>query len=121
MDPKYGVVYKPALIYEHVDVNLDNKLLADRRVRQAILLAIDRKAISEKLFEGKQPIAHSGISHLDPMFSQTARQYGYDAAAARKLLSRLDVGCWRHVCMGMNPLVMAALNGDGDSGCRAAR
>ncbi len=29
--------------------------------------------------------------------------------------------CWRHVCMGMNPLVMAALNGDGDSGCRAAR
>lgn len=83
---KYNVVYKPALIWEHIDVNLDNKLLADRRVRQAILLAIDRKAISEKLFEGKQPIAHGGISELDPMFSPAARQYGYDAAAARKLL-----------------------------------
>ena len=63
---KYNVVYKPALIWEHIDVNLDNKLLADRRVRQALLLAIDRKAISEKLFDGKQPIAHGGISELDP-------------------------------------------------------
>lgn len=83
---KYNVVYKPALIWEHIDVNLDNKLLADRRVRQAMLLAIDRKAISEKLFDGKQPIAHGGISDLDPMFSPTARQYGYDPAAAKKLL-----------------------------------
>jgi hypothetical protein len=28
--------------------------------------------------------------------------------------------CWRHACMGMNPPVMAALNGDVDSGWRAA-
>ena len=28
--------------------------------------------------------------------------------------------CWRHVCMGMNRPVMAALNGDVDSGWRAA-
>ena len=83
---KYNVIYKPALIWEHIDVNLDNRLLADRRVRQAMLLAIDRKAISEKLFEGKQPVAHGGISQLDPMFSPAARQYSYDAAAARKLL-----------------------------------
>lgn len=83
---KYDVIYKPALIWEHIDVNIDNKLLADKRVRQAMLLAIDRKAISEKLFEGKQPIAHGGISDLDPMFSPAARQYGYDPAEAKKLL-----------------------------------
>ncbi|WP_428663147.1 peptide ABC transporter substrate-binding protein [Reyranella sp.] len=83
---KYNVLYKPALIYEHIDVNLDNPLLKDRRVRQAILLSIDRKAISEKLFEGKQPVANSDISPLDPMYSPTARHYGYDPAAAKKLL-----------------------------------
>jgi peptide/nickel transport system substrate-binding protein len=83
---KYNVIYKPALIYEHIDVKLDNRLFADRRVRQAMLLAIDRKAISEKLFEGKQPIADGPISPLDPMFSPGARRYGYDPAAARKLL-----------------------------------
>ncbi|MBL6614559.1 MAG: peptide ABC transporter substrate-binding protein, partial [Reyranella sp.] len=54
---KYDFIYKPALIYEHIDTMLDNKLLGDRRVRQAILMALDRKAISEKLFEGKQPVA----------------------------------------------------------------
>ena len=93
---KYNVVYKPALIWEHIDVNLDNKLLADRRVRQAMLLAIDRKAISEKLFEGKQPIAHGGISELDPMFSPAARQYGYDPTAARKLLDEAGFSTFRN-------------------------
>ncbi len=83
---RYGFVYKPALIYEHIDTMLDNRLLEDRRVRQAMLLAIDRKAISEKLFEGKQPVAEGPISPLDPMYSPAARTYGYDPAAARKLL-----------------------------------
>src|SRR5207342_2473037 len=83
---KYNVIYKPALIYEHIDINLDNPLLRDRRVRQAILMAIDRKAISDKLFEGKQPVAHGGISPLDPMYGPDTRQYAYDPAAAKKLL-----------------------------------
>jgi peptide/nickel transport system substrate-binding protein len=83
---KYNFIYKPALIYEHIDTMLDNKLLEDRRVRQAILSAIDRKAISEKLFEGKNPIADGPISPLDPMFSPNTRRYPYDPAAARKLL-----------------------------------
>jgi peptide/nickel transport system substrate-binding protein len=83
---KYDFIYKPALVYEHIDTKLDNELLADRRVRQAILMAIDRKAISDKLFEGKQPVANGPISPLDPMYSPAARQYPYDPAAARKLL-----------------------------------
>ncbi len=83
---KYDFIYKPALIYEHIDTMLDNKLLEDRRVRQAILMAIDRKAISEKLFEGKQPVADGPISQLDPMFTPDTRHYPYDAAQARKLL-----------------------------------
>jgi peptide/nickel transport system substrate-binding protein len=83
---KYVVIYKPALIYEHIDVNLDNPLLKDKRVRQALLMAIDRKAINDKLFEGKQPVADSDISPLDPMFSKAARHYDYDPATAKKLL-----------------------------------
>ncbi|MBY0322384.1 MAG: peptide ABC transporter substrate-binding protein [Reyranella sp.] len=83
---KYDFIYKPALIYEHIDTMLDNKLLEDLRVRQAVLMAIDRKAISEKLFEGKQPVADGPISQLDPMFTPDTRHYPYDAAQARKLL-----------------------------------
>jgi peptide/nickel transport system substrate-binding protein len=83
---KYDFIYKPALIYEHIDAMLDNKLLQDRRVRQAILMALDRKAINEKLFEGKQPVADGPISPLDPMFTANTRHYPYDPAQARKLL-----------------------------------
>ena len=83
---RYSVVYKPALIYEHIDTNLDNPLLADVRVRRALLMSIDRQAISDKLFEGKQPVAHGEVSPLDKMYSPGVRQYPYDPAAARKLL-----------------------------------
>src|SRR5215468_1694711 len=83
---KYVFIYKPALIYEHIDTMLDNPLLAERKVRQALLMAIDRKAISDKLFEGKQPVADGPISPLDPMYSDAARHYPYDVAASRTLL-----------------------------------
>src|SRR5262249_40920086 len=89
---KYNFIFKPALFYEHIDTQLDNKLLADVRIRQAILMAIDRKAISDKLFEGKQPIADGPISPFDPMYSAAARHYAYDPAAARALLQEASFG-----------------------------
>jgi peptide/nickel transport system substrate-binding protein len=58
----------------------------DRRVRQALLMAIDRKGISDKIFHGKQPVADGDVNPLDPMFSPAARHYDYDPAQSRKLL-----------------------------------
>jgi peptide/nickel transport system substrate-binding protein len=83
---RYNVVFKPSLAYAHIDVNLDNPLLADVRVRQAILTAIDRKTISDKLFAGKQPVADGDVNPLDPMYSPAERHHAYDPAQARKLL-----------------------------------
>ena len=56
---RYQVFYKPGLIYEHIDLNLDNPILADLRVRQALLHALDREALSEHLFGGRQPVART--------------------------------------------------------------
>lgn len=89
---KYEFIFKPALFYEHIDTQLDNKLLADVRIRQAVLMAIDRKAISDKLFEGKQPIADGPVSPFDPMYSAATRHYAYDPAAARTLLQEAGFG-----------------------------
>lgn len=83
---KYNVVFKPSLAYAHIDVNLDNPLLADVRVRRAILMAVDRQTISDKLFAGKQPVADGDVNPLDPMYSPAARHYAYDPEQARKLL-----------------------------------
>ena len=82
----YQVVYKPGLIYEHLDVNLDNPILADVRVRRALIHGIDREAISQKLFEGQQPVAHTGVNPLDWAFFDDVTKYAYDPDQAASLL-----------------------------------
>lgn len=61
----YTVIYQPGLIYEHLDVMLSNPILSDLRVRRALLHAVDRTAINERLFAGKQPIATGSVNPLD--------------------------------------------------------
>ncbi len=89
---KFQVLYRPGLIYEHIDVMLDNPILADRRVRQAMLYAIDRQAISDRLFGGKQPVAHTGVNPLDWVHSDRIPTYTYDPQKANSLLSEAGWG-----------------------------
>ena len=95
---RYNVVYKPGLIYEHLDFNLDNPIFADRRVRQALLYALDRERLVSQLFEGRQPVAHSNISPLDPIYSDPIHVYHFDPLKAEKLLN--DAG-WSHMIDGV--------------------
>ena len=83
---EFRVIYKPGLIYEHIDLNLDIPILADLRVRQALLFAIDRKAISEELFAGRDPVADSFVPPLDWIYTDEVPHYPYDPAQARALL-----------------------------------
>ena len=85
---RFKVLYKPSLIYEHVDLNLDNPILADRRVRQALLYAIDRKTITEKLFEGHQPVATSSVHPLDTSTIPTFRNTRTTQRARRRCSSK---------------------------------
>jgi peptide/nickel transport system substrate-binding protein len=87
-DPRFAVLYKPSLTYEHIDLNLDNPILKDVRVRHALLLALDREAISRQLFGGKQPVAHSFVNTLDWIYDPDGLKYGFDRAAAIKLLEQ---------------------------------
>ena len=82
----FNVVYKPGLIYEHIDLNLDNPILADRRVRRALLYALDREALVSQLFGGKQPVAHSNVNPLDWVYSEDVPHYGHDPVKAAALL-----------------------------------
>ena len=82
----FTVLYKPGLIFEHIDLNLDNPILADRRVRQALLHGIDRKAISDQIFAGRDPVADSFMPPLDPAYAADVPRYPYDPAKARALL-----------------------------------
>ncbi len=95
---RFRFEYRPGLIYEHIDLNLDRPPLSDRRVRQALILAIDRAAISQRLFEGRQPVAHSAINPLDGVFDPDVRQWPHDPARAAALL---DEAGWRRGADGI--------------------
>ncbi len=89
---RFAIIYKPGLIYEHMDLNLDNPLFKDKRLRQALILGIDRKAISQQLFAHKQPVADTNVNPLDWVYDPSAPSYPYDPTLAARLLD--DAG-WR--------------------------
>ncbi len=88
----FRMIYKPGLVYEHIDLNLDRPALSDRRVREALILGLDREAISRSLFAGRQPVADSFVNPLDAGYSADTPRYRYDSARAATLL---EAAGWR--------------------------
>ena len=82
----FTILYKPGLTFEHVDCNLANPILADRRVREALLAGLDRQAIVASLFAGRQAVADSFVDPLDKGYSNDVPHYPYDPARADRLL-----------------------------------
>lgn len=83
---RFKVLFEPGLIWEHIDLNFDNPLLQDVRVRRALAHGINRDAISQQLFEGKQPVSHTYLPPRHPGYSDAVQKYPYDPARARALL-----------------------------------
>ncbi len=89
------VTYTPSVTYEHIDVNLENPILKDPKVRQALLFAANREEMVKALFEGKQQVADHFISPKDPWYSNDPKQvkvYRYSRREATKLL---DEAGWK--------------------------
>jgi peptide/nickel transport system substrate-binding protein len=82
----FNILYKPGLTFEHVDCNLDNPALADSRVREALLVGLDRETLTKTLFAGKQAVADSFVEPQDAGFTDDLPHYRYDPARAQQLL-----------------------------------
>ena len=87
----YDVLYKPVLFFEHITPNHDNPALGDKRVRQALLYALDREVLTQQLFGGHQPVADTDVSPLDWIHTDDVKKYRYDPAQAAALL---DAAGW---------------------------
>ena len=87
----FDIQFKPSLVYEHIDLNLENPFLKDRRVRTALILALDREELSSRLFDRRQPVADSFVHPLDWIHSKATPRYRYDPARAGRLL---DAAGW---------------------------
>jgi peptide/nickel transport system substrate-binding protein len=84
---RFTYAYKPNMAYTHIDLQLDNPILADIRVRRALLLGIDRNSMVDRLMGGRVPIANSFVSPQQPMYSADTETYPYDPTKARALLA----------------------------------
>lgn len=100
----FQIQFKSGLVYEHIDLMLDNPVLADQNVRQALVLSLDRALMNERLFDGRQPVAHSSINPLDWVYDEDVTKYPFDPDRAAMLLDQagwdqLDDG-FRHNAQG---------------------
>ncbi len=94
----YDFIFRPGLIYEHIDLNLDNPILADLRVRRALLYALDRQLISDQLFSGHQPVADGFISPLTTYHNPDLPKYDYNPDLAIRLLEEAG---WTEIIDGI--------------------
>jgi peptide/nickel transport system substrate-binding protein len=83
---RFQVLIDQSLYFEHIELNLDHPALADRRVRRALLLGIDRAALNAQLFAGQQPPALSFLNPREAAFSEAVTAYAFDPAASDRLL-----------------------------------
>ena len=83
---EFNYVFNDSVTFYHLDVNLDNPILRDPRVRRAMLMAIDRKAMSDRLVGGRYKLAATWVPPKEPMFAEGIPIVPYDPAGAKKLL-----------------------------------
>ena len=83
----FTYIFKPSLTYEHIDIQKDNPAFKDVRVRQALLYALDRKTLTDKLFQGLQPVAATWVNPLNPNYTKDTAEYPFNLAKAKSLLA----------------------------------
>ena len=91
--PKLQTLEFPSPVMSHISMRTDQKPFSDPRIRQAMSMAIDRKAIIEAVFEGvgsMNPAVPAALKEWSIPFDKLgegAKHYKHDPAEAKKLLA----------------------------------
>lgn len=87
--------FKPSITYEHIDLNLENPMLKDVRVRRALVHAINREELVKALFDGKQKAAIHNISPIDPWYTADPKIISLYPFSKREASRLLDEAGWK--------------------------
>jgi dipeptide transport system substrate-binding protein len=86
-DPKLQILEQAGLNVGYLAFNTEKKPFTDVRVRQALNMAINKKAIIEAVFQGAGTVAKNPIPPTMWSYNDAVKDYPYDPAAAKKLLA----------------------------------
>jgi peptide/nickel transport system substrate-binding protein len=86
--PNIRVESGPSSVVIYTNFNVNDALLRDRRVRQAIACAMDRQAIVDAIWRGQATLANTLLpaSHWAAASDAELAQYPHDVARAERLL-----------------------------------
>jgi peptide/nickel transport system substrate-binding protein len=84
---RFRYYFPPQPNYEHIDLKKENPILADVRVRRALLHGIDVASIVKRLFGEHAEVARSFVTAADPHYTPDVPTYPYDPKRARALLA----------------------------------
>lgn len=85
-DPEMTVSETPGLITRFMGMNTDVKPFDDKRVRLAVIHAIDKPGIMKNVFQGISTPAKSILAPAVQHSEQNVTQYDYNVAEAKRLL-----------------------------------
>ncbi len=85
------VLAKLGLTYEFLRPNWASKVMSDPAMRQALLYAVDKNAINQRLLGGNAQVAYTNVSPLMWYFNANVPQDNQDLAKANSIL---DAAGW---------------------------
>ncbi len=86
-DPNLKVMSAPGLNIGYLGFNTEKQPLTDKRVRQALNMAINKPAIIEAVYIGTGQVAKNPIPPIMWSYNDAIKDYPYDPEQARKLLA----------------------------------
>ena len=87
-DTRYTAYRTVSLAVNHFPINNEHPLLSDKRVRQALMHAIDRQRLIDDIFKGTAVLATTNLAPaLHQWHNANVKQYAYSPDRARTLLA----------------------------------
>ncbi len=91
---RFKTFFVPSGTWEHIDLNKFSSVqkvkdlgLDDKRVRQALLYALNRESLVQQLYQGKQPVSNSFVNTLSELYKKDVQKYTYDPAKTKALFA----------------------------------
>ena len=85
-DEGYTFYSTPSNSIKHFPLNNQSPQLSDKRVRQAMLMALDRQRIIDDLWDGAATVADANLTPASSYYNPDVAQYAYDPEGAMALL-----------------------------------